>query len=158
MIDFASLGGDAGFIGAAGLARRMQRQPMSRHSRGAQANDGTVWYYGRRESGVQLFFATTLLLSAALLFVVEPMFAKMVLRLLGGSPSVWNTCLVFYQAALLAGYVYAHLSVKWLGGAAAGGGAPWPALPALAGAADRRGSGLDAARAAATRSPGSGCC
>ena len=64
---------------------------------------------------MQLFYATTLLLSATLLFVVEPMFAKMVLRLLGGSPSVWNTCLVFYQAALLAGYVYAHVSVKWLG-------------------------------------------
>ena len=64
---------------------------------------------------MQLFFATTLLLSATLLFVVEPMFAKMVLPMLGGSPSVWNTCLVFYQAALLAGYVYAHLSVRWLG-------------------------------------------
>ncbi|MGA2619451.1 MAG: fused MFS/spermidine synthase [Thermoguttaceae bacterium] len=64
---------------------------------------------------MQLLFATTLLVSAALLFVVEPMFAKMVLPLLGGSPSVWNTCLVFYQAALLAGYGYAHLSVRWLG-------------------------------------------
>ena len=64
---------------------------------------------------MQLFFATTLLLSATLLFVVEPMFAKKVLPLLGGSPSVWNTCLVFYQGALLAGYVYAHLSLKWLG-------------------------------------------
>jgi hypothetical protein len=49
------------------------------------------------------------------MFIVEPMFAKMVLKLLGGSPSVWNTCLVFYQAALLAGYIYAHLSLKWLG-------------------------------------------
>jgi hypothetical protein len=64
---------------------------------------------------MQLFFATALFLSAALLFAMEPMFAKMVLPLLGGSPSVWNTCLVFYQAALLAGYVYAHLAVTWLG-------------------------------------------
>jgi tetratricopeptide (TPR) repeat protein len=56
-----------------------------------------------------------LFLSAALLFVIEPMFAKMVLPLLGGAPAVWNTCLVFYQAALLAGYLYAHLSLKWLG-------------------------------------------
>ncbi|MGD0898361.1 MAG: hypothetical protein ABR915_11035, partial [Thermoguttaceae bacterium] len=54
-------------------------------------------------------------LSATLLFAVEPMFAKMVLPRLGGSPSVWNTCLVFYQAALLAGYVYAHVAVNWLG-------------------------------------------
>ncbi|MGA2035784.1 MAG: hypothetical protein ABSG68_26345, partial [Thermoguttaceae bacterium] len=64
---------------------------------------------------MQLLFALTLFLSATLLFVVEPMFAKMVLPLLGGSPSVWNTCLVFYQASLLGGYIYAHLSLKWLG-------------------------------------------
>jgi hypothetical protein len=76
---------------------------------------GTQARIDHKEPRVQLFFAAALLLSAALLFVVEPMFAKMVLRLLGGSPSVWNTCLVFYQAALLAGYLYAHLSVKWLG-------------------------------------------
>ncbi len=62
-----------------------------------------------------LLFAATLLLSAALLFVVQPLFAKMVLPLLGGTPNVWNTCMVFYQAALLAGYVYAHLTIRWLG-------------------------------------------
>ncbi len=43
------------------------------------------------------------------------MFARMVLPRLGGSPAVWNTCLVFYQAVLLAGYVYAHLTTRWLG-------------------------------------------
>jgi len=64
---------------------------------------------------MQFLFAVTLLLSATLLFAVQPMFAKMVLPLLGGTPAVWNTCMVFYQAALLAGYVYAHLSIKWLG-------------------------------------------
>ena len=64
---------------------------------------------------MQLVFAATILLSAALMFIVELMFAKMVLPRLGGSPSVWNTCLVFYQAALMAGYIYAHLSLKWLG-------------------------------------------
>jgi len=64
---------------------------------------------------VQLFYAAALGLSAALLFALEPMFAKMVLPKLGGSPSVWNICLVFYQAALLGGYVYAHLAVEWLG-------------------------------------------
>jgi hypothetical protein len=62
-----------------------------------------------------LVFSATILLSAALMFTVEPMFAKMVLKLLGGAPSVWNTCLVFYQAALMAGYIYAHLTLKWLG-------------------------------------------
>ncbi len=68
-----------------------------------------------RARTVELFFAVTLFVSALLLFVVQPMFAKMALPLLGGAPAVWNTCLVFYQATLLVGYVYAHLSLKWLG-------------------------------------------
>jgi spermidine synthase len=54
-------------------------------------------------------FSATMLVSAALLFFVEPMFAKMVLPRLGGSPAVWNTCVVFFQATMLAGYAYAHL-------------------------------------------------
>jgi spermidine synthase len=53
--------------------------------------------------------------SALLLFMVQPMFAKMALPLLGGSPAVWNTAMVFYQAMLLGGYVYAHAATKWLG-------------------------------------------
>lgn len=59
-------------------------------------------------------FAATLFVSAALLFWVEPLVGKMVLPLLGGSPAVWNTCLVFFQAALLAGYLYAHAASSWL--------------------------------------------
>jgi hypothetical protein len=55
------------------------------------------------------------LLDAALLFIVEPMVAKMILPYLGGSPAVWNTSLMFYQAWLLAGYAYAHFGVSWLG-------------------------------------------
>src|SRR2546423_7301176 len=46
--------------------------------------------------------------SATLLFLVEPMIGKMILPLLGGTPAVWNTCMVFFQAVLLAGYAYAH--------------------------------------------------
>ncbi len=64
---------------------------------------------------MQVLFALTLLVSASLLFFVQPMFAKMVLPRLGGTPAVWNTCMVFYQAVLLAGYLYAHLSTRWLG-------------------------------------------
>jgi len=64
---------------------------------------------------MQFCFAFTLLVSATLLFLVQPMFAKMVLPMLGGTPAVWNTCMVFYQAALLAGYLYAHFSTRWLG-------------------------------------------
>src|SRR2546425_1853141 len=62
-----------------------------------------------------IVYAPTIFLPASLLFVVQPMFARMVLPLLGGSPGVWNTCLVFYQAALLAGYLYAHATTSWLG-------------------------------------------
>ena len=54
-------------------------------------------------------FPVAIFASAALVFFVEPMVAKLVLPLLGGSPAVWNTSLAFFQAALLAGYVYAHL-------------------------------------------------
>src|SRR2546426_3746418 len=53
-------------------------------------------------------FGITLFVSALLLFVVQPMIAKMLLPLLGGAPAVWNTCLVFFQAVLLGGYAYAH--------------------------------------------------
>lgn len=60
-------------------------------------------------------YAVTIFTSAALLFLVQPMFARLVLPLLGGSPAVWNTAMVFYQAALLAGYAYAHTSTAWLG-------------------------------------------
>lgn len=52
-------------------------------------------------------FALALFTSAALLFWVQPLVAKMLLPLLGGAPSVWNTCMVFFQALLLAGYAYA---------------------------------------------------
>jgi len=57
-------------------------------------------------------FALTLLLSALLLFAVQPLVAKLLLPLLGGAPMVWNTCMVFFQALLLGGYGYAH----WLTG------------------------------------------
>ena len=64
---------------------------------------------------MQFLFALTLLVSATLLFAVQPMFAKMVLPSLGGAPNVWNTCMVFYQAVLLGGYAYAHFSTRRLG-------------------------------------------
>jgi len=60
---------------------------------------------------LSLFVATTFL-SAFLLFAIQPLFAKMVLPVLGGSPSVWAVALLFFQAALLAGYGYAHLLIR----------------------------------------------
>jgi hypothetical protein len=56
----------------------------------------------------------TALTSAFLLLWVEPLFARMALPLLGGSPAVWNTCLMYFQAALLGGYLYAHLTSRYL--------------------------------------------
>ncbi|MGD9906543.1 MAG: hypothetical protein AB7U83_24005 [Vicinamibacterales bacterium] len=47
-------------------------------------------------------FTAAVLLSAALLFVVQPMFARMVLPVLGGTPATWTTCLLFFQVTLLA--------------------------------------------------------
>jgi len=48
-------------------------------------------------------------LSAALLFVVQPMVGRMLLPLAGGSPAAWTTCMLFFQAGLLCGYAYADL-------------------------------------------------
>ena len=59
-------------------------------------------------------FGTTLVLSAGLLFLIQPMFAKTMLPLVGGAPAVWNTCAVFFQMAVLAGYGYAHVTARWL--------------------------------------------
>ena len=53
-------------------------------------------------------FASTLFLSATLMFILQPMFGKILLPLLGGTPAVWNTCMVFYQTLLFLGYLYAH--------------------------------------------------
>jgi hypothetical protein len=57
-------------------------------------------------------FTLALFSSAALIFVLQPLFARMATPLLGGSPQVWNTSMAFFQAALLAGYVYAHLLAR----------------------------------------------
>lgn len=55
-----------------------------------------------------ILFGATLFLSAALLFTIQLIFSKMVLPLLGGSPAVWTTCMLFFQVVLLLGYAYAH--------------------------------------------------
>jgi hypothetical protein len=61
-----------------------------------------------------IVFTISMFVSATLFFLVEPMLAKMALPMLGGAPAVWNTCLVFFQATLLAGYLYAYAATKWL--------------------------------------------
>jgi len=61
-----------------------------------------------------LAYACTIFLSAFLLFAVQPMIGKIILPWFGGSAAVWSTCLLFFQAALLAGYLYAHRSTRSL--------------------------------------------
>lgn len=58
---------------------------------------------------MSLLFTLTILLSALLLFLVQPMVGKQILPLLGGSPGVWTTVMLFFQGMLLAGYGYAHI-------------------------------------------------
>ena len=57
-------------------------------------------------------FAVAIFTSASLVFMVQPMVTKLILPSLGGSPAVWNTAMVFFQFALLLGYLYAHLLQK----------------------------------------------
>jgi spermidine synthase len=65
-------------------------------------------------AGLVALFSGTLFTSAFLLFWIQPLFAKLTLPLLGGSTAVWTTAMVFFQATLLAGYGYAHLSSRHL--------------------------------------------
>ena len=60
----------------------------------------------------RLLFAATIFLGAFLLFLIEPLFAKLILPWFGGSAAVWATCLVFFQSALLLGYFYADVTAR----------------------------------------------
>jgi hypothetical protein len=62
----------------------------------------------------RLLFATTIFIGAFLLFLIEPLFAKLILPWFGGSAAVWATCLVFFQTALLLGYLYADATIRRL--------------------------------------------
>ncbi len=62
-----------------------------------------------------VLYATTLFVGAALLFLVQPLVGKLLLPLVGGTPGVWNTCMVFFQIVLLGGYLYAHRSTGKFG-------------------------------------------
>src|SRR3974390_1212705 len=75
-------------------------------SEAAAVAEGTL---GGGGAGGRMLAPLTIFLGALLLFAVEPMIAKMILPWFGGSAEVWIVCLLFFQAALLAGYLYAHL-------------------------------------------------
>lgn len=70
---------------------------------------------GATSAALPIAFGAAIFLSAVLLFSVQPLVGKLLLPLLGGAPSVWNTVMVFFQAMLLAGYAYAHFSSQRLG-------------------------------------------
>jgi hypothetical protein len=61
-----------------------------------------------------VLYSIALFVSAALLFVLEPMVGKSLLPLLGSTPEVWNTVVLFFQAALLAGYAFSHVTSRRL--------------------------------------------
>jgi hypothetical protein len=62
-----------------------------------------------------LLFTVVIFVSSSLVFLIQPLFARMVLPVLGGSPAVWNTAIFFYQAVLLLAYLYVHLTTRYLG-------------------------------------------
>ncbi len=61
-----------------------------------------------------LIYALTIFVSAFLLFLVQPLLGKFILPWFGGTPGVWTTAMLFFQTALLGGYLYAHLLSRWL--------------------------------------------
>src|SRR5271166_6506422 len=61
-----------------------------------------------------ILYALTIVVSAFLLFQVEPIIAKIILPWFGGSAAVWTICLLFFQVVLLLGYAYAHAVVRYL--------------------------------------------
>jgi protein-L-isoaspartate O-methyltransferase len=78
----------------------------------------TIRRAGQSPLALLATFVAAIFLSAALLFQIEPMFTKMVLPRLGGSPSVWSVAMVFFQTMLLAGYGYAHVLTRYAPGRA----------------------------------------
>ena len=63
--------------------------------------------------GVRLRFVITICAGSFLLFLVQPMVARMALPRLGGAPAVWNSAMLVYQALLLGGYGYAHWLARY---------------------------------------------
>src|SRR5215469_10191633 len=61
-----------------------------------------------------ILYALTIVVSAFLLFQVQPVIAKIILPWFGGSAAVWTTCLLFFQTVLLLGYLYAHATIRYL--------------------------------------------
>jgi hypothetical protein len=67
-----------------------------------------------RSPDPMLVYAVTIFISAFLLFQVQPMIAKIILPWFGGGAAVWSTCMMFFQLALLLGYLYSHATTRYL--------------------------------------------
>ena len=68
----------------------------------------------RRDRWLAINIAATIFVSAFLLFQVQPLVSKSILPWFGGTPAVWTTCMLFFQTLLFGGYLYAHLSQRYL--------------------------------------------
>lgn len=101
------------------LAPNTRHNPKSRHGHGepsalrafVRAVHGTAKC---RAADCGIMFALTTFLSAFLLFQVQPLLSKAILPWFGGSPAVWTVCMLFFQVTLFAGYLYAHLTTRYL--------------------------------------------
>src|SRR5450755_2516626 len=103
MLHSTSLACPAG-IPAAG-ARRVQAGAFMSLSEPSAVTDPSS---NSRNRLILIAYTAAIFVSALLLFSVQPLFTKMVLPRLGGSPAVWSVAMVFFQSLLLAGYAYAH--------------------------------------------------
>src|SRR5215471_5495546 len=81
--------------------------PPHNRSHGSAVSTVRIW------STLGFVFATTILVSAFLLFQVQPLISKYILPWFGGSPAVWTTCMLFFQLVLFGGYTYAHLLTRY---------------------------------------------
>src|SRR5580700_10148049 len=72
----------------------------------------------KNAGGLRLAYVSTIFLSATLLFLSQPILAKTILPWFGGSAGVWVTCMLFFQVALLLGYLYSYAAIRFLSGGA----------------------------------------
>src|SRR5215470_15336027 len=85
---------------------------LSAPSAATQLSAATAQPSASRNRLVLVVYTAAIFVSALLLFSAQPLFTKMVLPRLGGSPAVWSVAMVFFQSLLLAGYAYAHLLMQ----------------------------------------------
>src|SRR5215468_4918421 len=85
---------------------------LSAPSAATELSAATAQPSASRNRLVLVVYTAAIFVSALLLFSVQPLFTKMVLPRLGGSPAVWSVAMVFFQSLLLAGYAYAHLLMQ----------------------------------------------